>query len=59
MAGLTRHTLTEPIYVRLPIEMTEEIRKQALAQERTLSLQIRWLLQKALQKPEANGDPDE
>jgi hypothetical protein len=59
MAGLTRHELTQPIYVRLPVEMTEEIRKQALAQERTLSLQIRWLLQKALQKLEANGDPDE
>lgn len=59
MAGLTRHTFSEPVYIRLPIEIKEEIRRQALAQERTFSLQIRWLLQKALQMQEANGDPDE
>jgi hypothetical protein len=45
----TLNTLTEPIYVRLTLEIAEEIRRQALAQERTQSSQIRYLLQKGLQ----------
>jgi len=49
MAGLNPHTLTEPIYVRLPIEVSEEIRRQAMQQERNLSSQIRFLILKALQ----------
>ena len=49
MASINTNTLTEPIYVRLTLEIAEEIRKQAIKQERTQSSQIRWLLQKALQ----------
>ena len=49
MASINTNTLTEPIYVRLTLEIAEEIRQQAIKQERTQSSQIRWLLQKALQ----------
>lgn len=55
MAGLTPHALTEPIYVRLPIEVSEAIRKQAMAQERNLSSQIRFLVLKALRMEEQEG----
>ena len=48
MASINPKSLGEPIYVRLPLEMSEEIRKQAIQQERTQSSQIRFLLQKAL-----------
>jgi hypothetical protein len=56
MAGLNPHVLTEPIYVRLPVQVSEEIRKQAMAQERTLSSQIRFLVLKALQMHDANEE---
>jgi hypothetical protein len=49
MASINPNTLTEPIYVRLTLEIAEEIRAQAIKQERTQSSQIRFLLQKALQ----------
>ena len=49
MASINPNTLTEPIYVRLTLEIAEEIRAQAIKQERTQSSQIRYLLQKALQ----------
>ncbi len=49
MASINPNTLTEPIYVRLTLEIAEEIRRQAIKQERTQSSQIRYLLQKALQ----------
>jgi len=49
MASINPSTLTEPIYVRLTLEIAEEIRAQAIKQERTQSSQIRYLLQKALQ----------
>ena len=49
MASINTNTLTEPIYVRLTLNLAEEIRRQAIEQERTQSSQIRWLLQKALQ----------
>jgi hypothetical protein len=49
MASINPGTLTEPIYVRLSFEIAEEIRKQAIKEERTQSSQIRFLLQKALQ----------
>lgn len=52
MAGLNPHELTQPIYVRLPIEVSEEIRKQAMAQERTLSSQLRFIVLRALQMEE-------
>jgi hypothetical protein len=52
MAGLNSHELSEPIYVRLPIQVSEEIRKQAMAQERNLSSQIRFLVLKALRMEE-------
>jgi len=54
MAGLNPHELTQPIYVRLPIEVSEEIRRQAMAQERTLSSQVRYLVLKALQTKEGD-----
>lgn len=41
--------LTDAVYVRLPVGIVEEIRRQAMEQERTLSSQIRWLVQQALQ----------
>jgi hypothetical protein len=49
MASINPNKLTEPIYVRLTLEIAEEIRAQAIKQERTQSSQIRFLLQKALQ----------
>jgi len=49
MASINPNTLSEPIYVRLTLEIAEEIRRQAIEQERTQSSQIRYLLQKALQ----------
>ena|GEM_PF-3966235 len=49
MTSINPNTLTEPIYVRLTLEIAEEIRAQAIKQERTQSSQIRYLLQKALQ----------
>ncbi len=52
MASINTNTLTEPIYVRLTLEIAEEIRQQAIKQERTQSSQIRFLLQKALQMQE-------
>ena len=55
MASINPSTLTEPIYVRLTLEIAEAIRKQAIHQERTQSSQIRFLLQKALQMQEQEG----
>ena len=52
MASINPKSLGEPIYVRLSLEMSEEIRKQAIQQERTQSSQIRFLLQKALRMEE-------
>jgi hypothetical protein len=52
MASINPNTLGEPIYVRLSPEIAEEVRKQAIEQERTQSSQIRYLLQKALQMEE-------
>ena len=52
MASINTNSLTEPIYVRLTLNLAEEIREQAIKQERTQSSQIRWLLQKALQMQE-------
>ena len=49
MASINPNILGEPVYVRLPLEIAEEIRRQAIKQERTQSSQIRYLLQKALQ----------
>ncbi len=59
MASINPNTLTEPIYVRLTLEIAEEIRAQAIKQERTQSSQIRWLLQQALQMQEQDGGPDQ
>jgi hypothetical protein len=58
MASINPNTLTEPIYVRLTLEIAEEIRAQAIKQERTQSSQIRYLLQKALQT-EGQGEIEE
>jgi hypothetical protein len=58
MASINPNTLTEPIYVRLTLEIAEEIRRQAIMQERTQSSQIRYLLQKALQI-EGQGEIEE
>ncbi len=52
MASINPNSLGEPIYVRLSPEIAEEIRKQAIREERTQSSQIRYLLQKALQMKE-------
>jgi hypothetical protein len=52
MASINPNALSEPIYVRLTAEIAEEIRKQAIQQERTQSSQIRFLLSKALQMQE-------
>jgi len=52
MASINTNPLGEPIYVRLSPEIAEEIRKQAIKQERTQSSQIRFLLQKALRMEE-------
>ncbi|MGO9570397.1 MAG: hypothetical protein ACLP5H_22930 [Desulfomonilaceae bacterium] len=52
MASINPNSLTEPIYVRLTLEIAEEIRNQAIKQERTQSSQIRYLLQKALRMQE-------
>ena len=52
MASINPNQLGEPIYVRLSPEIAEEIRKQAIKEERTQSSQIRFLLQKALQMEE-------
>jgi CopG-like RHH_1 or ribbon-helix-helix domain, RHH_5 len=59
MAGLNPHELTQPIYVRLPIKVSEEIRRQAMQQERNLSSQIRFLVLKALQMPEGDKNKEE
>jgi hypothetical protein len=48
MASINPNPLGEPIYVRLSPEIAEEVRKQAIEQDRTQSSQIRHLLQKAL-----------
>jgi CopG-like RHH_1 or ribbon-helix-helix domain, RHH_5 len=58
MASINPSTLTEPIYVRLTLEIAEEIRRQAIEQERTQSSQIRFLLQKAL-RIEEQGEIEE
>ncbi len=52
MSSINPNSLTEPIYVRLPLEIAEQIRQQAIQQERTQSSQIRYLLHKALRIPE-------
>jgi hypothetical protein len=49
MASINPNKLAQPIYVRLPVEIAEEIRRQASKEGRTLSLQLRWILQKALE----------
>jgi hypothetical protein len=53
MASINPNKLAQPIYVRLPVEIAEEIRRQALEQGRTLSLQLRWILQRAVQVQES------
>jgi hypothetical protein len=53
MASINPEKLAEPIYVRLPLEVAEEVRRQALEQGRTLGLQLRLILQKALLKQES------
>jgi molybdopterin/thiamine biosynthesis adenylyltransferase len=58
MASINPNTLTEPIYVRLTLEIAEEIRRQAIVQDRTQSSQIRFLLQKAL-RIEERGEIEE
>ncbi|MFC1833247.1 Arc family DNA-binding protein [Thermodesulfobacteriota bacterium] len=47
--GRSYQNLTDAVYVRLPVGIVEELRRQAMEQERTLSSQIRWLVQQALQ----------
>jgi hypothetical protein len=50
MASIKPKKLPNPIYVRLPEELVETIRGQALQSERTLSSQVRWLLQRAVRR---------
>ena len=50
MASIKPKKLPNPIYVRLPEDLVETIRGQALISERTLSSQIRWLLQNAVRE---------
>ncbi len=50
MASINPKEFPNPINVRLSEELVETIRKQALRSERTLSGQLRWLLQRAVQE---------
>jgi hypothetical protein len=50
MASINPKEFPNPINVRLSEELVETIREQALTNERTLSGQIRWLLQRAVQE---------
>jgi hypothetical protein len=52
MASINPKEFPNPVNVRLPEELVEKIRKQALKSERTLSGQVRWLLQRAVQEEE-------
>jgi hypothetical protein len=44
--------LPDPINVRLPEELLTKVRQQALKNERTISGEVRWLLQRAVQEEE-------
>jgi len=57
MPSINPNKLAEPIYVRLPVEMAEQIRRDALEQGRTLSLQLRWILRKAFLEQEQTESP--
>jgi hypothetical protein len=57
MPSINPNKLAEPIYVRLPVEMAEQIRRDALEQGRTLSLQLRWILRTALLAQEQSESP--
>jgi hypothetical protein len=56
MASINPNKLAQPIYVRLPVDIAEEIRRQAFEQGRTLSLQLRWILQRAVQVQESREE---
>jgi len=56
MASINPEKLAQPIYVRLPVYMAEEIRRQASEEGRTLSLQLRWILQRAVQVQESREE---
>ncbi len=52
MASINPKEFPNPVNVRLSEELVAVIRQQALRSERTLSGQLRWLLQKAVQEEE-------
>ena len=52
MASINAKEFPNPVNVRLSEELVATIRQQALRSERTLSGQLRWLLQKAVQEEE-------
>ncbi len=49
MSSINPKELPNTTNVRLPEDLVQTIRKQALKNERTLSGQIRWLLQRAVE----------
>jgi hypothetical protein len=53
----TKHArgLPDPVNVRLPEPLLVELREQALKNERTLSGEIRWLLQRSVEEKETGG----
>jgi hypothetical protein len=66
MTTIEEVKLPNPVNVRFPKAMLEEVRKQALKSERTLSQQIRWLVVLGLEsfnhnknEPEVAGDYSE
>jgi hypothetical protein len=42
--------LPNPSYVRLPEDLVDAIREQALRNERTFSGEVRWLLQRVMEE---------
>ena len=52
MASINAKEFPNPVNVRLSEELVATIRQQALRSERTLSGQLRWLLQRAVQEEE-------
>ena len=50
MASIKPKKLPNPSYVRLPEDLVEAIREQALRNERTFSGEVRWLLQRAVEE---------
>ena len=50
MASINPKEFPNPINVRLSEGLVATIRQQALTSERTLSGQVRWLLQRAVQE---------